>query len=205
VGSDPPAEEKEKSMAVWTWILIAVGVLAVIGVALFAGDRRRSQRLQDKFGPEYEHTVAERGGRREAESELRDREQARDQLTIRPLSERSRERYQEQWEQVQSAFVDNPSGAVSQADRLVTEVMRERGYPVDDFDRQAAIVSVDHPDVVSNYREAHTIYTSFERGDASTEDLRQAMTHYRALFDELLSDVEQAQTDSAGRVSEQSR
>jgi hypothetical protein len=192
-------------MAVWAWILIAVGLLVVIGVAVFAADRKRSRRLQGKFGPEYQRTVAEHGGRREAESELREREQERDQLTIRPLSERSRERYHEQWEQVQSAFVDNPSGAVSQADRLVTEVLRERGYPVDDFERQAAIVSVDHPDVVSNYREAHTIYTSFERGDASTEDLRQAMTHYRALFDELLSDVEQARTDTAGRVSRQSR
>ena len=192
-------------MAAWAWIVIAVGVLAVIGVALYAGDRRRSRRLQDKFGPEYGRTVEEHGGRRDAESELRDREHARDKLTIRPLSERSRERDQEQWEQVQSAFVDNPSGAVSQVDRLVTEVMRERGYPVDDFDRQAAIVSVDHPEVVSNYREAHTIYTSFESGDASTEDLRQAMTHYRALFDELLSDVERARTEPAGRVSGQSR
>ena len=189
-------------MAVWAWIVIAVGVLIVIGAAWFAADRRRSRQLQDKFGPEYERTVAEHGGRRDAESELRDREQERDKLTIRPLSERSRERYQDQWEKVQSAFVDNPSGAVSQADRLVTEVMRERGYPVDDFDRQAAIVSVDHPEVVSNYREAHTIYESFERGDASTEDLRQAMTHYRALFDELLTDVEHARAEPAGRVSE---
>jgi hypothetical protein len=191
-------------MAVWAWIVIAVGVLAVIGLVWFAVERGRSKRLRDKFGPEYERTVAEHDGRRDAELELRDREHEREKLTIRPLSERQRERYQGQWEQVQAAFVDNPSGAVSQADRLVTEVMRERGYPVDDFDRQAAIVSVDHPDVVSNYREGHTIYQSFERGDASTEDLRQAMTHY-ALFDELLTDVERAQTEPAGRVSEQSR
>lgn len=173
-------------MPVWAWIVIGVGVVVVIAVALFGADRRRSQQLEDKFGTEYKRTVAERGDRRAAESELREREQVRERLDIRPLSERQRERYAEEWQQVQTDFVDNPAGAVGEADRLVAEVMRERGYPVDDFEQQAAVVSVDHPEVVASYREGHTIYLNFDRGDASTEDLRQAMQHYRVLFDDLL-------------------
>lgn len=173
-------------MPVWAWIVIGVGVVVVIAVALFGADRRRSQQLEEKFGTEYKRTVAERGDRRAAESELREREQVRERLDIRPLSERQRERYAEEWRQVQTDFVDNPAGAVGEADRLVAEVMRERGYPVDDFEQQAAVVSVDHPEVVANYREGHTIYLNFDRGDASTEDLRRAMQHYRVLFDDLL-------------------
>lgn len=173
-------------MPVWAWILIGVGVVVVVALAWLGVDRRRSRHLQERFGPEYRRTVAERGDRRAAESELREREQVRERLEIRPLSERQRERYGSEWEQVQSDFVDNPSDAVAEADRLVAEVMRERGYPVDDFEQQAALVSVDHPDVVANYREGHAIYLSFDGGDTSTEDLRRAMQHYRALFDDLL-------------------
>jgi predicted nucleic acid-binding protein len=179
-------------MPVWAWILIGVGVVVVIAVALFAADRRRSQHLEEKFGPEYGRAVRERGDRRAAESELREREQVRDRLEITPLSDRQRERYGREWEGVQSAFVDNPSSAVADADRLVAEVMRERGYPVDDFEQQAAVVSVDHPDVVANYREGHAIYLRCDRGDASTEDLRQALQHYRALFDDLLESPTEA-------------
>jgi predicted nucleic acid-binding protein len=173
-------------MPVWAWILIGVGVVVVVALAWLGVDRRRSRHLQERFGPEYRRAVAERGDRREAESELREREQVRERLEIRPLSERQRERYGSEWEQVQSDFVDNPSDAVAEADRLVAEVMRERGYPVDDFEQQAALVSVDHPDVVANYREGHAIYLNFDRGDTSTEDLRRAMQHYRALFNDLL-------------------
>ena len=173
-------------MPVWAWIVIGIGAVVIVGVALLGADRRRSRRLEEKFGPEYGRTVRERGDRRAAESELRDREQEREQLEITPLSDRQREKYMREWEQVQSEFVDDPSDAVGDADRLVAEVMRERGYPVDDFERQAAVVSVDHPDVVANYREGHAIFESFGRGDASTEDLRQALQHYRALFDDLL-------------------
>ncbi|HEY3577289.1 MAG TPA: hypothetical protein VGK68_04735 [Gaiellaceae bacterium] len=173
-------------MPVWAWIVIGVGVVVLVALAWFAMDRRRSRHLQEKFGPEYGRTVSERGDRRAAESELREREEVRDRLEITPLSERQRERYAGEWQQVQSDFVDNPSAAVAEADRLVAEVMRERGYPVDDFEQQAAVVSVDHPEVVANYRQGHAIYESFDRGDASTEDLRQAMQHYRALFDDLL-------------------
>jgi len=174
-------------MPVWAWVLIGVGVVVVVvALAFLLVDRRRSRQLQEKFGPEYGRTVADRGDRRVAESELRERKQVRERLDITPLSERQRERYAGEWEQVQSDFVEGPSEAVAEADRLVAEVMRERGYPVDDFEQQAAIVSVDHPDVENNYREGHEIYQSFGRGDASTEDLRQAMQHYRALFDDLL-------------------
>ena len=188
-------------MPIWVWILIGVGVIVVVALAWLAVDRQRSRQLKEKFGPEYGRTVAEHGDRRAAESELREREQVRERLEIRPLSPRQRESFGRQWEQVQSAFVDNPSGAVADADRLVAEVMRERGYPVDDFERQSAVVSVDHPDVVANYREGHAIYLSFDRGDASTEDLRQAMQHYRALFDELLTDGESAQMGTADEDS----
>jgi len=171
-------------------------VVAVV-LAWLLVDRQRSRQLQEKFGPEYRRTVAERGDRRAAESELREREQVRQRLEIRPLSTRQREDYGRQWDQVQSTFVENPSGSVAVADRLVAEVMRTRGYPVDDFEQQSAVVSVDHPNVVANYREGHAIYHSFDRGDASTEDLRQAMQHYRALFDELLTDREPAPIGAA--------
>jgi hypothetical protein len=173
-------------MPVWAWIVIGLGAIVVIALAWLGMDRRRSRHLEEKFGPEYGRTVRERGDRRAAESELRDREQVRERLEIKPLSERQRETYGREWRQVQADFVDNPSGAVAEADRLVAEVMRARGYPVDDFEQQAAVVSVDHPEVVANYREGHSIYLSFDRGEASTEDLRQALKHYRALFDDLL-------------------
>lgn len=179
-------------MPVWAWIVIGIGVAVVVALAWLGMERQRSQHLEEKFGPEYGRTVRERGDRRAAESELRDREQTRKQLEIRPLSDRQRESYGRDWEQVQTDFVDNPPGAVAEADRLVAEVMRERGYPVDDFEQQAAVVSVDHPDVVANYREGHAIYLSVDRGDASTEDLRRALQHYRALFDELLENPAEA-------------
>lgn len=179
-------------MPVWAWIVIGIGVAVLVALAWLGMERQRSQHLEEKFGPEYGRTVRERGDRRAAESELRDREQTRKQLEIRPLSDRQRESYGRDWEQVQTDFVDNPPGAVAEADRLVAEVMRERGYPVDDFEQQAAVVSVDHPDVVANYREGHAIYLSVDRGDASTEDLRRALQHYRALFDELLENPAEA-------------
>jgi hypothetical protein len=179
-------------MPVWAWIVIGVGVVVVIALALFGADRRRSRHLEEKFGPEYGRTVRDRGDRRAAESELHEREQTRERLEIRPLSDRQRERYAREWEETQAAFVDSPSRAVVDADRLVAEVMRERGYPVDDFEQQAAVVSVDHPDVVANYREGHAIHLSSDRGEATTEDLRQALQHYRALFDDLLESPAEA-------------
>jgi hypothetical protein len=172
-------------MDTWVWIVIAVAVAVVILLAIMwaASRKRRTSHLREGFGPEYDRTVEEEGSRRRAESELTDREKRREELDIRPLSPGARDRFSSRWATVQERFVDDPSGALGDAHTLVIEVMRDRGYPTDDFEQRAADVSVDHPHVVENYRSAHEIT---ERDDADTEDQRQAMVHYRALFDELL-------------------
>jgi hypothetical protein len=167
-------------MPVWGWILIAAMVIVVViaGVlvmAMPASRRKRTERLKQKFGPEYERTVSEAGEQQAAEKELVAREHKRDKLDIHPLTAGAREGY-----------ADHPSSAVGDADRLVTEVMRERGYPVDDFDQRAADISVDHPTVVENYRAAHAINLAHQQGEVGTEKQRQAFVHYRALFDKLL-------------------
>jgi len=175
-------------------VIVAIIVIALIVAALlFMRRRQSSQQLQQGFGPEYERTVEERGGdRREAEAELRERQQRRDTFEIRELEPAARDRYAERWRAAQRRFVDEPAPAVGQADALVMEVMRDRGYPVaDEFDQRAADVSVDHPDVVEHYRAAHDISRRATAGDATTEDLRQAMVHFRALFVELLGNDEQ--------------
>lgn len=174
-------------MPTWGWVLIGIGaVLVCLLVAWGALRSRRSKGLQETFGPEYERTVADAPTRREAESELSERQKRREELEITPLEPQQRERYAEDWRQAQERFVDDPAAAVTDAHQLIQQVMRERGYPVEDFDQQAADVSVDHPEVVENYRAAHGISTANERGKASTEDLRTAMLHYRALFVELV-------------------
>ena len=174
-------------MPMWAWIIIvAAAVLVVVAVAAIYTRSRKTRGLQEQFGSEYDRTVDERGGRRDAERELMERTKQRERLDIIPLSDDARDRYADSWRTVQNQFVDDPSGAVHEADRLVTEVMRERGYPIDDFEQRAADISVDHPDVVENYRAGHDLYVKEERGDAGTEDLRQAFVHYRALFAELL-------------------
>ena len=177
-------------MPTWAWIIIGVAAAIVVLAAIAAAwtRKRRSAGLQERFGPEYERTVAERGKRGKAEGELAERERKREKLDIVPLSPESRQKYGDTWRNVQARFVDDPGGTVGDADRLVTDVMRERGYPIDDFDQRAADLSVDHPEVVENYRSAHAIYVSHERGRATTEDLRQAFVHYRALFEELLEE-----------------
>jgi hypothetical protein len=176
-------------MDAWIWIVIAVVVVLVIVVAIAAvASRRRRHHLQQRFGSEYDRTVEGADRRREAERDLRDREARHDELELRPLSEASRQRYTEQWQDMQSGFVDRPQVAVADADRLITDLMRERGYPVDDFDTRSELVSVDHPDVVENYRTAHGIAARTVEGRTSTEDLRQAVISYRALFEEMLVD-----------------
>ncbi|HEX7426405.1 MAG TPA: hypothetical protein VF328_05385 [Mycobacterium sp.] len=192
-------------MSVWGWILIAaiVVILAVTVVAVrLALTRRRSERLREKFGPEYERTLSDAGDQRAAEADLAAREQKRKKLDIVPLSLESGEKYAERWRTVQIAFVDNPSSAVGDADRLVIEVMRERGYPVEDFDQRAADISVDHPDVVENYRAAHRIHLAQREREISTEEQRQALVHYRALFDKLL-ETEQGHTADEGKDNSQ--
>ena len=172
----------------WIWILIAVAavIVVVVIVAGSASRRNKSERLQDRFGPEYERTVPAAGEEKAAEKELVARERNRKKLDIRPLSPAALDGYVIRWRAVQTAFVDHPSSAVGEADLLVTEVMRERGYPVDDFERQAADISVDHPTIVENYRAAHDINLPQQRGDIDTEQQRQAFVHYRALFEKLL-------------------
>ena len=177
-------------MPVWVWILIAaivvIAVIAVIVVARSVNTRKRTKRLKERFGPEYERTLTETGEQRVAEDELAARERRWDKLDIVALLPQAREKYAASWRAVQTAFIDNPSSAVGDADRLVMAVMRERGYPIEDFDQRAADISVDHPAVVDNYRAAHRISLSQQQGNVDTEEERQAFVHYRALFEKLL-------------------
>jgi hypothetical protein len=170
--------------------VVAVVVLVAVVVALLLKQRRRS-RLRDTFGPEYERTVERADGRRDAERELAERAERREKLDIRPLPRADRLQYADRWRDTQEAFVDRPALAVRQADVLVAEVMSQRGYPVGDFDQQVRDVSVDHGHVVEEYRAAHEISQRNERGEASTEELRMAMVHYRTLFTDLLSDSDE--------------
>jgi hypothetical protein len=173
----------------WVWILIAaIVVLAVLAfvIARTAKTRNKSRRLEERFGPEYHRTLHATGKQSEAEKVLAAREQRRDELNIVALSAQAREKYAARWRAVQTAFIDDPSSAVGDADRLVTEVMRERGYPIDDFEQRAADISVDHPTVVENYRAAHHISLAHQQGNVDTELERQAFVHYRALFEKLL-------------------
>ena len=177
----------------WAWALVVVGPLIVVALVVWrAIAARRSRTLQERFGPEYERTLDRADSTREAEAELAARAKRRDELDIRPLTAAARDRYLDEWQHVQARFVDDPDGAVREADTLIGSVMRERGYPVDDFDQRAADVSVDHPRVVENYREGHRLAGRAAAGDGSTEDLRQAMVHYRALFEELVEDTTDA-------------
>jgi hypothetical protein len=176
-------------MPTWGWVLIGIAVIVVLAAIVWrALVARRTQSLQNRFGSEYDRTADELGGRRQAEAELSAREERREQLTIRPLPAETRHRYAAHWKAIQAQFVDSPAAAVAAADGLVTSVMADRGYPTDDFEQRAADVSVDHPHVVQNYREARDISRASDRGQATTENLRRAMQNYRALFDELLGD-----------------
>jgi hypothetical protein len=178
-------------MPAWSWIVIAAAVVIVVAMAVIVARsvnrRKRSERLKNHFGPEYERAVGEAGDQRAGEKELVARERKRQKLDIVALAPEAHAKYAEHWRTVQIAFVDNPSKAVGDADRLVTQVMRERGYPVDDFDQRAADISVDHPNVVEHYRAAHTLHMAQEQGDIGTEAQREAFVHYRALFEKLLA------------------
>jgi hypothetical protein len=174
----------------------AVLLLAVIGVVILVVRARRkaqSDHLQKRFGPEYSRVVKTVGDRDKAEAELRTREARVERLKLVPLSQTEASRFAQEWTLLQSNFVDNPTGIVGEADRLVRELMTKRGYPMGDFERRAADISVHHPAVVDNYRAAQAIALRASRGEASTEDLRKAVVHYRALFEDLLE---------AGSVSE---
>ena len=174
-------------MPAWVWILITAAIAVVVAViAMMAFRQRRTAMLRERFGEEYERTVNARDNRRAAEADLRGRERQRAQFEVKPLPERARARFAAEWRDVQERFVDEPSAAVVSADILAYRVMGARGYPMENFDAQADLVSVDHPDVVENYRAAHAIYDRSQSQQATTEDLRAAVLHYRALFDHLL-------------------
>ncbi|MGH2634134.1 MAG: hypothetical protein ACRDG3_12050 [Tepidiformaceae bacterium] len=173
------------------WIVIAAVVVAVIiCVVAYAwwrqhSNQQRTERLQGQFGQEYDRVVEEKG-RKEAETDLAQRQERVEAMPLQPLTPGQTEQFASLWTATQARFVDDPGGAVTDADRLVADVMRTRGYPVGDFEQRAADVSVDHPQVVANYRAAHDIAIRHSRAEATTEELRQAMVHYRALFADLL-------------------
>jgi len=169
-------------------IVLAVAVVLIIAVSAWLYLRKRRSTtagLRQRFGPEYERTVREQGSERKAEAKLADREKRIEKLNIRDLNPMERERFSEQWKSVQSHFVDSPKGAVTEGDDLVSSLMKTRGYPISDFDQRANDISVDHPQVVENYRSAHEIAMRVGKDQATTEDLRTAMIHYRSLFEEL--------------------
>jgi hypothetical protein len=172
-----------------TWIVAAIVIIAVIviGTLVVREQRRRqSRRLHERFGPEYERLLAERGSREKAEAELRAREKRVGRLNIVPLPPGEAAKFNRAWGTLQSRFVDNPKGVVVEADRLVRDLMTRRGYPMGDFEARAADISVDHPRLVETYRAAQAIAARDQSGEASTEELRKAVVFYRALFDELL-------------------
>jgi hypothetical protein len=170
-------------------IVVAASVILIVAVLVWLYMRKRRSTtadLRQKFGPEYERAVLKHGSERKAEAKLADREKRVEKLNIRDLDPIEHERFLKQWESVQSRFVDSPKGAVTEADDLVSSLMKTRGYPVSDFEQRAADISVDHPRVVENYRSAHEIALRVGKDAATTEDLRTAMIHYRSLFEELV-------------------
>ncbi|RLP95026.1 MULTISPECIES: hypothetical protein [unclassified Micromonospora] len=167
-------------------VLVVLVIVAALAVAVRALGRRRA--LRSRFGPEYDRVVAEQDSRSAAERELRDRERRHAELTLTPLTPESRARYAAAWEELQVRFVDSPSDTVGDADELVTRLIEEQGYPTGDFSDQIAHLSVEHARTLTNYRDAHEIHLRNSRGEASTEELRQAVVHYRALFADLLGE-----------------
>jgi FtsZ-interacting cell division protein ZipA len=183
-----------------SWIVsgtILVVALLVAAAWVLSQRKKRSLKLQQRFGPEYSRTVDEFGGRAKAESELKAREKRVEHLSITTLPPSEAARFSQAWNALQGRFVDNPKGVVAQADQLVRELMLARGYPMGDFERRSADISVDHPAVVETYRAAQAIAVRDQRGEANTEELRKAVVHFRALFDELLEVRETKQEDSS--------
>lgn len=179
-------------------IAIIVAVLAVVAVALLYLRTQKSRRLRERFGPEYERAVSEAGSAR-GEAKLEKIEQRVKKYHIHPLEAAARDRYIEQWRVVQARFVDDPDATLDEADRLLGEVMAARGYPVADFEQQAADLSVNHPLVIEHYRAGHAIAVRHARGQTSTEDLRQALVSYRALFRELVDEPARVSAAAATR------
>ena len=168
-------------------IITAIVVVFAIGGWLLYS-KRRSDHLRTRFGSEYERQVDELGSRSKAEADLAEREKRVSKLDIRPLSPADQDRFLDRWTKVQATFVDDPERSVDYADALIAEVMTARGYPVREFDERAGDISVDHPNVVQHYRAGHDIAVRHGRGEAGTDELRQALIHYRALFEELVTE-----------------
>lgn len=174
-------------MSTGTIIGVIVVVLVVVAAVVLGRFLLQRKRLRTKFGPEYDRALERNENRTDAERELVEREREHASLELRPLDTATREGYARNWTQIQEEFVDDPTGAVSQADRLVTDLMAERGYPTEGYERQASLLSVEHAGTLEHYRKAHSISDRQDRGEASTEDLREAMVHYRTLFEDLLN------------------
>ncbi|MFE5513366.1 hypothetical protein ACFQ9J_22800 [Streptomyces sp. NPDC056529] len=178
-----------------TGIVLAIVVAAVVVVALVtvaAVNHRRRARLRDRFGPEYDRAVEETGSRRAAEQDLDARERRYQELDIKPLPSGTREQYAQRWKELQEEFVDAPEGAVHEADRLVTALMHERGYPTEGYEQRMRDLSVRHGRTLEHYRAAQEVHALSSSRSATTEQLREAMVHYRALFDDLLTDDQSA-------------
>jgi hypothetical protein len=190
------------TMTIVVAVVVVLAVVALVGLLMISLRDYRSRQLQSRFGSEYERAVEETGGRHSAERLLREREERRQELPIRDLTQDEREGYVVEWRAVQSRFVDDPADAVGAADELVTRVMRDRGYPTAGFEQQVADVSVDHAGAAGSYRRARAVLTS-ARGQVATDDLRQAMVHYRELFEELVGQpADAAATTRAARAAE---
>lgn len=168
-------------------IIVAV-IIVIIALVVFYVQRRRSERLRHHFGPEYDRAIAEGGNKRRAEAALEHRAERVKKFHLRPLPAEDKARFTEEWDRVQAHFVDAPAGAVAEADQLLGDIMASCGYPMGDFEQRAEDISVDHPVVTQNYRAAHEIAVRQAKGQASTEDLRRAMIHYRALFEDLVNE-----------------
>jgi ribosomal protein L13E len=179
-------KKEEESMSPITVIILIIVALVVIAAIVYGVQASRRKQLQNTFGPEYDRVVADTGSRSDAEKELRERTKRHAELELKPLSAESKATYSAAWEEVQIQFVDRPEEAVSTADDLVTRLIAERGYPTGDYDERLANLSVDHARTLGHYRDAHAISQRSAKGEASTEDLRQALVHYRALFADLL-------------------
>jgi hypothetical protein len=181
-----------------TVLLTAIVVVVLIAAAIVLYMGRRSRRLKSKFGPEYDRVVEEAGSKYRAESSLEKLEKRVDKFSIQPLQPEQVSRFRDSWRAIQTEFVDDPPASLREADRLLGEVLSARGYPVADFEERAAELSVNHAMVVDHYRAGHAIALRHSKGQATTEDMRRAMVHYRTLFDDLLGVPEVARARAAG-------
>jgi hypothetical protein len=178
-------------------VAIVVAVLVVASAIALVIRNQRSKRLRTRFGPEYSRAIEEAGSKAQAEAKLEKLEKRVQRFDLKPLSPVARANFVAAWQKIQARFVDDPKGALTEADRLIQEVMAARGYPVSDFDQRAADISVNHPLIVEHYRAGHDIAVQHSKGRASTEDMRQAMIHYRTLFAELADEPKLTRSKAA--------